>query len=714
MPTATTTTAVNNSETIFSGQIMWETENGNVLPLRETKVELIDKEVADNTVMDSCFTDEEGAFTFVFDNPDEWYQFENGDADILLRIYPISKTVDVHKTWVLPLNYIDTEVIENVTTGDHLQASYCIPYDNTNNIVKSMHVQQGMVVGERFATAMGMQTTEELNVYYPVTEDTAFCVGDWFSGIGSQYFDGFDVLIHEYGHFVEANMDTYGCSVAEYLLYNPKHNERTDHFEDKDNKEYAMKLTWSEAWATAFSQIAQEYYASEYVGINGFADHKTIGNQVTDYEVFQKDSASCEAQELAVTAFLWDLYDAYDGKEPDDNIALGAKRWWTRTTQSGTYTLTDFMHIVEQEQITTQSQIGELLGEHQIAPSGVCVPNISAVNATTAPQVNWCVNGSINNPNNRFQVVIWNEYGDLLWESENLENTAVPHNQQCQYTIPTATWRALLQNFHGTVNLKIAIRAYNTTTPISGPYTSKMCTVTVTLPTEQTETMEVWDRYLEERIYLHRSQFFEYHITFSTAGNKVIQTFGELDTTLSLYAPDGRLLATDYDDGYDYNAFIAYEVQANIQYTIRVEADRPYLYGMCKLSIVAANHIRTDLSENFTNYESIYCVTNRDDYINNSIIERDFVRLIAFRPSNTGEYNISIKSDCDTYLYIIDPRSTEALVLNVDYNDDGGEGMNAQICRTLEEDIPYLIIFCAYNPHSVIDYEAITIVISNM
>lgn len=59
----------------------------------------------------------------------------------------------------------------------------------------------------------------------------------------------------------------------------------------------------------------------------------------------------------------------------------------------------------------------------------------------------------------------------------------------------------------------------------------------------------------------------------------------------------------------------------------------------------------------------------------------------------------------DTYLYIIDPRSTEPISPNFSkpscYNDDGAGNLQAKITKTLTANAPYLIIASAYNPSSL-------------
>jgi hypothetical protein len=285
----------------------------------------------------------------------------------------------------------------------------------------AFYVAQGMVVAQRFAMAMGMNTNRFLNVIYPFADATAFCWNQ-FSGIGKSSFNKFDTLTHEYGHFVEDVMGTYGSSLLDIVLNNPNHAANTDHFYDKDNKSFAMDLTWSEAWATAFAQIAQSYYLSEYVNkVDGFGDRLSHNYSCEDFSFNQQSN---EAQEFAVIAFLWDLYDSYSAAETYDNVGLGYSAWWNATTKSGTTTLTKFVDIVESYYPQYRSQIGEIMGAHQIAPSNLTVVNASSLSVSAPPKLSWKVNGSKNNPNDRFQVVFYDASGNQKYATANISDNS--------------------------------------------------------------------------------------------------------------------------------------------------------------------------------------------------------------------------------------------------------------------------------------------------
>ena len=236
--------------------------------------------------------------------------------------------------------------MENIKSGSTVTVNGCFAYDEDSITTSAAYVFQGMLVGERFAEKMGFNTNTYVHVFYPIPienwDHEAGCTGVhpfYGAAIGKDRFKDIDTLIHEYGHFVQHELGIYGCDYLEMYENDPTHVPDKDHFSDKPDKEYAMELTWSEAWASAFSLLAQEYYAGQYKGISGFADIKIYD---INYETYETLPASGEAQEDAVTAMLWDLYDAYSSKESFDNVSWGYQKWWSRTTIKGTYTLTHF------------------------------------------------------------------------------------------------------------------------------------------------------------------------------------------------------------------------------------------------------------------------------------------------------------------------------------------------------------------------------------
>ena len=171
------------------------------------------------------------------------------------------------------------------------------------------------------------------------------------------------------------------------------------------------------------------------------------------------------------------------------------------------------------------------------------------------------------------------------------------------------------------------------------------------------------------------------------------------------------MLASNDDGGYRLNAFIAYEVDADEQYIVRVQFYSTSNYGETKLSILTAEHILADITQDFECFEDIYCLQTKTDHSFGGSIQKGHAEIFAFKPPVAGTYTFTIESDYDTYMYIIDPRSSELLVINVDYNDDSGEGMNPLLSKTLEAGIPYLIVITALNPSAIENIISIQIIV---
>lgn len=222
----------------------------------------------------------------------------------------------------------------------------------------------------------------------------------------------------------------------------------------------------------------------------------------------------------------------------------------------------------------------------------------------------------------------------------------------------------------------------------------------------QTGTLNIGSnaRYIEEIITLGKDEYKEYETTFSVSGYKVIQTFGNQDSYLYLYDAAGNLLASNDDGGYSYNALIYRYLYANTTYKIRVRFyNKSECSGVSKLVITPSYGALKSDKTTLTNYEDIFNTTS-NNLTFSTFAYQGYSRLITFTPSSMGTFQIETESDIDTYLYLIDPRSTykmKSTTTTTDvpcvYNDDGGTNLNAKITKQLAKNIPYMIVYSRYN-----------------
>lgn len=230
---------------------------------------------------------------------------------------------------------------------------------------------------------------------------------------------------------------------------------------------------------------------------------------------------------------------------------------------------------------------------------------------------------------------------------------------------------------------------------------SVTCDVTIKLM-PQNELFTFWgtgtSRYTERQMYLSERDYADYTVTFSTSGNKVIQTFGTLDTIIELYSLDGTLIDTFDDEGYSQNAFFSYNTVANETYTIRVKFYQANQTGWIRLAITPAYAVQENGVNSLTDYEDIMNIHSYHNFAWYSFAQNNWTRIITFTPPSSGIYTIQLESLFDSYLYVIDPRSSKLNVADLDFNDDGAESFgDAKITRVLEQNIPYFVIYSQYN-----------------
>lgn len=461
--------------TYVNGYLTWTTSLGYVLPLKNVRVDLYNDNVIGAEMLESTYTNADGYYCFEITN--DTGLFENGGYDVYIKCYPDSYTFEIARDWIftfLTYYYFETEPVLNITSGSTTDLNISLTYDESDMAINAFYASQGLVIAQNFAIEMGMETSDFLHVIYPYNDDsTAFCLGE-YSGISKSYFNDFDTLMHEYGHFVEGVLGNYGSDLIDIILFDPSHFSNTDHFHDKNDKQFAMELTWSESWATAFAQIAQHKYLSEYYGkIPDFGD---ISDDI-NYENFVSNTSSCEAQEDAVIASLWDLFDSTNN-ETYDNLSLTYIQWWGMTTRNNIQTLTDFFEVVNMYYPEYRSQVGEIFGAHQISPSNFTIINLNDVSEQVAPQFSWVVNGSIYNPNNQFQITFYNKNGNIVYQTETFTSN-LQYYQTYIYVMPQSSWTTVLSNFRNLAEIDVVVQGFNSSTPISGPYNSNQLSLNI-------------------------------------------------------------------------------------------------------------------------------------------------------------------------------------------------------------------------------------------
>ena len=149
------------------------------------------------------------------------------------------------------------------------------------------------------------------------------------------------------------------------------------------------------------------------------------------------------------------------------------------------------------------------------------------------------------------------------------------------------------------------------------------------------------------------------------------------------------------------NSLISYNFAANTEYIVRISLYSKAKCGKVKLAIMPTYH--------HDSYEAAY-----GPYGLTTVswgLSNDRVALFRYKFSSAGDvtFTMSSSTNTDTYMYIIDPTSTDAMTrysgsnyttANL-YDDDSGEGLQAQLKKTVVANKEYLVIIAFYNPHTM-------------
>ena len=779
------------------GTLYFENSQNQILPLKYSKVELFDVDILSYDLLGTTYTDENGNFSFAFVNLDleDLIPIPSGQ-DLVIRWYPESYTLKVGPAIGGIIDYVAqsdkqyNDVQDNSTTIFNYYIEYqglkaneqvantnqiFTPNRQTKDIIddlvgkgsanRAFFVAQGMIVGQRFANAMGNMPNGKLRVMYPtpfadmpsfgyggaVQEMVAFITGvsqlfplinialpalllildlysyQGISGIEAKAFENWDTLSHEYGHFVEGRMGNYGISVVEMIANanNFQHYGTWDHFyttmhKGGSNKNFTMKLAWTEAWASAFSEMAQDYYKNEYIGTYDFANATYYEEYVIEeLYTFIKEPDNDgynggESQELSISAFLWDLYDNennyQDRQESNDTMSMSHKTWWDVSTKKGIHTLNDFTNHLYSALPQYRSEIGNILGNAQIAPTSLGIYDPYNVNDQRPLEVIWKVNGSQRHPNSRFKLAFYDANNNLRYTTDYIV-TGQQFNEFVQYQFSKTEWNTILSIFDLDAPMTLEVWGYHhqywdtsknayVSVPESGPYRSVQKTFN-TYNFERQLTIPANARYTEELLNINAPQRYrDYYTTFERSGYYTIQTFGILWTYLEVNDDQGNFLTANVDSGYvsnppyiRQNSLLTYYFEQGQEYKIRLA---PYLGsggGKVRLAITPTINL-------LSSYRDILPLPYGVD-IAVGRLQQYSADFYTIRTDTQRLTTVQLKSDLDTFLYVIDPRSSEAISSNPNdpssFDDDSGEGNNGKITKILDANVDYLIIVSAYN-----------------
>ena len=204
------------------------------------------------------------------------------------------------------------------------------------------------------------------------------------------------------------------------------------------------------------------------------------------------------------------------------------------------------------------------------------------------------------------------------------------------------------------------------------------------------------------------------HLNFPYAGKKAIQTFGDADTMIWLYQADGHTLIDSDDDsgygrdGYGKNAYLLLDAEANVDYVLEVGLYGDDVGAKTKVTITP---FAGDLEHGYSTFNCFKSFLNINTYHNftwYSGLSPHCSSVLTWTPPANGNYTISLESNFDNYLYVIDPADAEPIVQNIHYNDDYN-GLNAGLTNDYLASKTYYVVYCQLHPGIEFSNRSITV-----
>lgn len=449
-----------SKKTYVRGTLQWVDNTGEPFPLRHVLVKIYDYDAASDKLLGSVISDNNGNYYFEFYNPDEVFDFENGGADIYVRVYTGDENAMVKRDNNNDYYYeSEKKAHMNVATGSTTVLNLTI--DMQTDWGRAFQISQALLTGRDFAKAMMGRTPEPVTLFYPTTESNYSSSNKLIRIAGNkgagdiEPYESWDVVLHEYGHHIQ-----YECGIIK--SYGKTHWVFND-LGKEYGKEIGVYTAYSEAWASAFGAVAKMYSYEhiKYVATVNTSGYQSYNGAEFTYEDDYRGDVNKEGigyigecVEYCNLAVLWDIFD---GKN-DDGIELGYKAWWNITTVNGNKTMSAFINHFYSVYPEYEKEIGKVLSKYGFSPKNILSDTFSSTLSTLPPKFTW-KSMDPKFANNYFEVKIYSKNYDFQLTRTVTEN-------QIQLTQPE--WDVVYSWNKDQIHFKIV--AYQIEYPSTGGY----------------------------------------------------------------------------------------------------------------------------------------------------------------------------------------------------------------------------------------------------
>ncbi len=444
----------------LSGDIYWTDINGTTHPASNMTIEFWDEDAFSNDYITSTVTDDSGHYNISFSVESGWN--ENYTFDLFVKAKTEGAGVTVINNGVYSKKSSTTN---NMGAGTYVKN---MTIGNSDVASKAFQVHQAMRMASLYTKKQEGNYLKSVEIQFPVSDKGTSYYSPKEQKIYIMEADAndWDVMQHEYGHYVQDMLDIDNGSSGQHSSI----NNLADAY---GNKSIGIKLAWGEGWATFFAiNLQRELGASTLnipnVGDLSYSDTEDASIDINIESCYRKNYGYIrlgEANEASVAAVLLDLADGRN--ESYDEIYFSSQYMWNQIKNTAPTSLSDFICTINNSNLEQQSKlrVGKILNNFFISGQ-LSSPKLSC---TTTPNFYWTARGgSKSYPNNRFRLAFYDSSFRLILKTEYTTAT----NQ----TLTLAQWQTIL-NAKGT-NFICILECYQTAYPVTGLYYSNYLTLT--------------------------------------------------------------------------------------------------------------------------------------------------------------------------------------------------------------------------------------------
>lgn len=182
-------------------------------------------------------------------------------------------------------------------------------------------------------------------------------------------------------------------------------------------------------------------------------------------------------------------------------------------------------------------------------------------------------------------------------------------------------------------------------------------------PYSETKYVNEYYGYDEYKRSFLAEELIDYKVQFKTSGSRLVQTFGEFETSLSVLEENGKPIARAEGNGYAGNSLISCYFEANKFYLIRVVAKDKTLAGYGKVSIFCDGRQAESAKK-----LNLLKLQTGETYSGSAVPNNMY--MAEFTPTVSATYKIKFTSQSNYRAYLV--QTDETYAYNCTYNNKIG------------------------------------------